>query len=837
MTRINPLPIGRTVFGLASASLVVGLCAVHAALAAQEWPPAPVLAAVTDDTPGPLPPSVQAEAVAQRRWRCTFSYLPEGAAQTVTLAGTFNGWSRDAAPLTGPNPEGAWSGTVELPGGVHLYKFVVDGDQWHRDSRNPDGVPDGHSGQNSVLRLGRIARLTESDAEIGDGRIEGLALEHDPSRPLYFQPLTSERALVRYRTLARDVERVTLVTRTGLATELQVADQDSVFALWEAEAPLFPADPEAPDDTPVLDERAAVEYTFVLTDGATRVSDPTTYRAANLGDQIFRTPEWAKHAIWYQVFPDRFRNGDPSNDPQPVRPWTSEWFTPSPWEGKDGQTFYNHYVFDRFYGGDIAGLEEKLPYLRELGVNALYLNPIFKATSNHKYNATNYLHVDDHFGTKGDYDAVAATEDITDPTTWKWTESDRRFLRFLKAAHAQGFRVIIDGVFNHVGTAHPAFQDVKKHGQESPYADWFHVTSWKPFKYEGWFGVKSLPVFKKSPDGLASAAAKKHIFDVTRRWMDPDGNGDPSDGIDGWRLDVPNEIPAPFWVEWRALVKSINPDAYISGEIWERADPWLDGRHFDAVMNYEFSRAACAWVFDRKQKITVSEIDRRLRELRVAYPLAATLVLQNLMNSHDTDRVASMAHNPDRAYNHGNRVQDNGPDYDNSKPPPAAYARARLTALLQMTYVGAPMIYYGDEAGMWGADDPTCRKPMLWEDLEPYDKPEENFVMKDHLAYYRQIIALRNAHPALRTGSYQTLLTDDEADVWAFLRRNNDEQLVVVLNAADQDREVAVPLPRSAANHWTVVFGADGRFTATDHKVSVRVPAVGGLVLRAATPK
>jgi glycosidase len=575
-----------------------------------------------------------------------------------------------------------------------------------------------------------------------------------------------------------------------------------------------------------------------LVDGPLQAGKPVSYGGTvPLQKDGFHTPDWAKHAVWYQVMLDRFRNGSPDNDRQPVRSWTSEWFTPSPWEGRDGQTFYDHYVFDRQYGGDLDGLEEKLPYLAELGVNAIYLNPIFKAESYHKYNAETYLHVDDHFGTTGDYAEVAATEDHTDPSTWKWTESDRRFLRFLKTAHRTGFKVIIDGVFNHVGTAHPAFQDVKNRGRKSRYADWFNVTSWKPFKHEGWFGHASLPVFKKSKDGLASEQVRQYLFNVTRRWMDPDGDGDPSDGIDGWRLDVPNEIPAPFWVQWRKLVKSINPEAYITGEIWERADQWLDGRHFDAVMNYEFARAVVAWVFNRKLKVSPSEIDQRLRELRLAYPLEATLVLQNVLDSHDTDRLASMAHNPDRQYDSANRPQDNGPDYDNSKPTPAEYARVRLAALLQMTYVGAPMIYYGDEVGMWGADDPTCRKPMLWEDLQPYEKPDENFVMQDQLAFYRQIIGLRNAHPALRTGSFHTLLTDDRADVWAFLRRDHDEQLVIVLNASDQDRRVTVPLPLRAPNKWTGLLNAEGVFDAADHKLGLRVPAVGGLVLHAATPK
>ncbi|MFO0783683.1 MAG: alpha-amylase family glycosyl hydrolase [Phycisphaerales bacterium] len=179
--------------------------------------------------------------------------------------------------------------------------------------------------------------------------------------------------------------------------------------------------------------------------------------------------------------------------------------------------------------------------------------------------------------------------------------------RFLAEAKKQGFHVVIDGVFNHVGTGHPAFQDVKAHGRTSRFADWFDIKTWEPFTYDAWWGFSELPVFKKDPEkGLASKTAREHIFAVTQRWMDPNGDGDPSDGVDGWRLDVPNEVPLPFWWEWRTLVKKINPNAYISGEIWDRAEAYLDGRAFDGVMNYEFAKPAVQWVANQKQKITAS---------------------------------------------------------------------------------------------------------------------------------------------------------------------------------------------------------------------------------------
>ncbi|MFQ5806625.1 MAG: alpha-amylase family glycosyl hydrolase [Phycisphaerae bacterium] len=799
------------------------------ARANEEWPPAPPLERPPERAVGLLPPSVTAKSTGDGLWRVTFRFSPPRPANSVSLAGSFNGWNPHAEPMTRVDDSGAWMRTTLLGPGKYQYKFVVEGNRWFHDPLNPQKAEDNFGGYNSVLTLGRLSTMNESHGRLGDEKIGTIGLQHDPGLPLYFQALGADRALLRYRTLAHDIAHIWVAIKGSGLTEMHVVLEDPLFAIWEARITLR-------DSVAAQKGARQITYTFVLADPNRRVSDPDIYTARVDEDHIFRAPQWAKEAVWYQILPDRFRNADPDNDPDPVRPWTSAWFTASPWETRDGQSFYRWFVFFRLYGGDIGGIEEKLPYLKELGVNALYLNPVFQAPTHHKYNTDNYLHVDEHLGVVDDYQKIVAQEDLNDPSTWQWTASDKRFLRFLKKAHSMDFRVIIDGVFNHVGTGHPAFQDVRRNGEDSKYADWFDIVSWKPFKYRGWAGHDSLPVFQKSPRGLASETLKQHIFNVTRRWMDPNGDGDPSDGIDGWRLDVPNEIPAPFWAEWREVVKSINPDAYITGEVWDRADTWLDGKHFDAVMNYEFARAAVAWICHRQKKIKPSELDQRLAKLRLAYPATATYVLQNLVDSHDTDRLASMALNPDRAYDKMNRVQDDNPAYDNAKPGPQEYRRARLLALLQMTYVGAPMIYYGDEVGMWGADDPTNRKPMLWEDLQPYEKPGENFVMKDQLEFYRRAVALRNGYPALRTGTFRTLLTDDVQDVWAFARSNDSERLIVVLNASDSPRQVRIPEPDEPPDAWSVVFGDVAALRGRGGELEVRVPPVAGVVLHAARP-
>jgi cyclomaltodextrinase len=808
--------------------LTLAVSAVRVARATQDnWPPAPQLDAATAvDGAAPLPPSIAAKPHQQTQWRCTFRFRPPSEAKQVALVGSFNNWDRESNPMRGPDPAGDWTGEIILDTGVYQYKFLVNNEEWHSDPANLDRVPDGYGHFNSFVRLGRLAQMQGSPAKVGDGQIDALGLAHRCPLPLYVQPVSSDAISIRYRTLAHDVRGVSLAVKEAASTPMAVITEGPLFAYWETQVPLPAADARSPDVH-------GLTYTFVLDDGAGVVCDPYTYHYTHTPSSMLKAPDWAKDAVWYQIVLDRFRNGDATNDPDPVRPWTSEWFTPSPWEGRDGQTFYQNFVYDRFYGGDLAGLEEKLPYLKELGVNALYLTPIFKAPSYHKYDVQDFRHIDDGFGTRGDYDEVTAREDLLDPHTWQWTETDRRFLAFLQKAHAMGFKVILDAVFNHVGVDHPAFKDVLKNGKRSRYANWFEVTSWEPFAYKGWAGFAHMPVFRKNRNGFASPEVKQHLFAVTRRWMDPNGDGDPSDGVDGWRLDVPNNIAHRFWSEWRHLVKETNPDALITGEIWNRADEWLDGRSFDAVMNYEFARTAVQWLFDRARKIPASAAAARFAELRLAYPVAATYCVQNLVNSHDTDRLASMVLNPDREYDRQNRVQEGNPDYDNRKPSPDAYARARLAVLLQMTYVGTPMIYYGDEVGMWGADDPSNRKPMLWSDLAPFEQPRENVVMDEQLNFYKQAIALRNAHPSLRAGSMETLLTDDAADVWAFVRADDHEQVLVILNASNAPRSVHVPLSDDLATEWKTVFGEADDLAARAGALSVTVPPITGIVLLA----
>jgi cyclomaltodextrinase / maltogenic alpha-amylase / neopullulanase len=455
----------------------------------------------------------------------------------------------------------------------------------------------------------------------------------------------------------------------------------------------------------------------------------------------------------------------------------------------------------------------------------------------HKYDTADFRHVDDNFGVKGDLAWLQGETD--DPATWKWSETDRLFLDFVDDAHRHGFKVIIDGVFNHVGRAHPFFQDVVKNGRDSRYADWFEIDAiadhhpadpaqfGKPggFRFKAWDGPSGhLPVFKKDAARGLAPGPYAHIMAITRRWLAP--GGDPSRGVDGWRLDVPGDIPHPFWKDWRKLVKQTKSDAYVTGEIWGWAQPWLGGDEFDAVMNYQFAMPALDFFADRSTAITPSEFAGRMTRVAFAYPFQVALAQQNLFDSHDTDRLASMFVNPDRPYDNGNRLQDGAAaSYDRRKPNEEERRRMMLAVAMQMTFVGAPMIYYGDEAGMWSPDDPSNRQPMVWPDHEPFDAPDVRFDQRTFDGYQR-LIAARATLPALRLGFFRVLVSDDATGVFAFAREIGSERAYVVLSRSGETREIDVPLGPASSSDEALIDWLD-----EDH-VELRVGDDGRAVLR-----
>ncbi len=526
-----------------------------------------------------------------------------------------------------------------------------------------------------------------------------------------------------------------------------------------------------------------------------------TAKAQKAGPPV---PEWSKHAIWYQIFPERFRNGDTTNDPTAahirapkgweITSWTSDWYQRAAWEQRVGSQFQN-FVNDRRYGGDLQGVLDELDYLKKLGVTAIYFNPVQDAVSLHKYDASYYHHIDRFFGPdpKGDAELMAH-EDNADPSKWVWTSADKLFLKLIKEAHNSGMKVIIDGVFNHTGTDFWAFKDVVKNQQNSKYKDWYDVTSFdnpatpdtNEFNYKGWWGYKSLPVWKKE-NGTIVAPVRNIIFADTRRWMDPNGDGDTSDGIDGWRLDVAEEIGHRFWDQWHALVRKINPNAYTSAEIWNRnAIHYVTPSEFTAVMNYRLTRRISEFFIT--QKFTATQFDTSIARVRDDYSWNSDLAMMNLMDSHDTERLASQIVNSDHAFKEKSKSWER---YNVREPNAKERQIQKLIAAFQFTYVGAPMVYYGDEAGMWGADDPGDRKPMIWPDLtyqdevnDPLSRPRPRDKVafnKDLFHWYQKLAHIRQSVGVLNTGQYKTIYTDDAHKIFGFARFDNNGHIAFAI--------------------------------------------------------
>ena len=534
-------------------------------------------------------------------------------------------------------------------------------------------------------------------------------------------------------------------------------------------------------------------------------------------------PQWAKSAVWYQIFPERFRNGDPSNDPKlkdiigadpaempkewQIHPWGSDWHKLQPYEVKNGEPELWKHILRRRYGGDFQGIIDKLDYIKQLGFNAIYLNPVFDSPSLHKYDGASYHHADPNFGPDPEGDRrLIESENPLDPSTWVWTKADELLLKLIKECHKREIKVILDGVFNHMGVTSFAFQDLLKNQEKSPYKDWFIVKSFNDsvkgtvFDYEGWFGVKSLPEFKEDANGIVKGP-RDYIFAATQRWMNPKGEGI-ENGIDGWRLDVAFCVGHKFWKDWRNHVKSINPEAYLTAEIVQPPQevlPYLSGDEFDGEMSYNFAFACAEFFFDPKGKnISPTEFDQKLRELREIYPGGIPYVVQNLFGSHDSNRLGSYILNRGigKYRNWGEYFNlsqaSSNKNYNTSKPGKEEIRLQKLFILFQMTNVGAPMVYYGDEVGMWGANDPDCRKPMIWEDIQYEDSDVS--INSDLFDFYKKAISIRRNNVSLNIGDFQTLITNDSENLYAFMRSSAKQKIVVVINNSDSDKVIQLPI-------------------------------------------
>ena len=443
-------------------------------------------------------------------------------------------------------------------------------------------------------------------------------------------------------------------------------------------------------------------------------------------EDIHEVPEWVKEAVFYQIFPDRFDIGNDREKTYPLAKWSSK----PKWNS--------------YYGGDIEGIRKNIPYLKELGITAIYLTPIFKSTSNHKYNTNDYMEIDPDFGTKAD------------------------LKKLVKEAHKNGMKIVLDAVFNHSGEDFFAFKDLLKNQEASKYKDWFHVKKFpvdfealvKLNKKKGW---KDWYIDEKTGEDLLTyhtfahapympklntenRELKNYLLDVAKYWIK-------EFDIDGWRLDVANEVDHQFWRELRTAVKGVKKDAYIVGEIWHDSTPWLQGDQYDAVMNYSLTFNMIKYF--AKNELTTKEFREVLVTILMRYSKQVNEVMLNLLDSHDTARFINKAGLESK--------------------------KLKLAELFMFSFIGAPMLYYGTEIGMTGEDDPDCRKGMIW-DEKKWDK--------DIFEFMKTLISIRKENKVLSHGEVKFTPNDE---FLVFERYNESESLMIVINNSSEEKAFRTP--------------------------------------------
>ena len=505
----------------------------------------------------------------------------------------------------------------------------------------------------------------------------------------------------------------------------------------------------------------------------------------------FKVPAWASDIVYYYIFPERFRNGDQRNDPKPGvdrfhhgsvelhSNWLDKPWRPGSGDGSDA--LHNN----DFFGGDLAGIIDKLGYIKELGANTLYMTPIFKAVSNHKYDTADYQVVDPAFGSNADFE------------------------RLSQEAATRGMRVILDTSLNHSGSDSLYFDrygNFKSGGAfegsraraDSPYASWysFNPSASDPERqYRGWVNIPGLPEFNKASPGWRDFAYRSPTS-VTRQWLDR--------GAAGWRMDVAPWVSDDFWREWRAVVKAQKSDALTVSEVWFDASKYFLGDMFDATMNYIFRNAVQDYANGGKATLMAAQLEH----LREAYPPQAHFAQMNLLSSHDQARALHVFGWHD--------------EKDSVATVALAKQRLLLGVFMQMTYPGAPTIYYGDEVGVTGGDDPDNRRTYPWADLG--GKPD-----LDLLARFKQLTAMRHQHAVLRRGSLEApLLVDDHVMVLA--RRLDAQWALTLTNNAAVTRRVEINLPDGAPAYWADALGAE-LLSAQGRTLVIEVPALFGRVL------
>ena len=742
--------------------------------------------------------------------KINFTYRPNHVVKEVYLVGSMNNWNLKSNRMM-ESSKGVYEISLLLKPGEYQYKFLEDGMNYITDESTNSFADDGFGGKNSIV----VVDETFERVTIKKG--DGIFLDYGISTSQNLEtvnPLSEIKIEFKTKAHLDDVESVYLLLKRSENTELlemkEVAE-DGSFDYFQKIILLDSEDEE-------------FDYCFVYYDGSkefyllnkefSEIKDEAKYFHYSKDNvQPFFTPDWVKDGIIYQIFTDRFYNGSEENNPD-----FSEWYyqginvAPSDGELLKKYTQYFHFVddwydvsgltkssyhapneegyqpdYNSFYGGDIEGIHQKLDYLEDLGITIIYFNPIFEAKSNHKYDAVDYMKLDPHFGTEED------------------------FKKFVDEAHRRGIRIILDCAFNHTGETFWTFQEGMKNGPNSKYYDWYEWKKWpipdpaktENFKpsdyYECWWGYGEMPNLNYDLDEINPSENSikdislanpnwevvNYILDVSEYWIsDMD--------LDGFRLDVPNEVPFWFWRLFREKVKSIKPDAYLVGELWSNAVDWVNDDYFDAVMNYAYFKDPVMRFFNTRQ-CGAKDFDRDLKQGLLSYPVQATQVMMNLIDSHDTFRYLESC------------------DGDIS--------RLEMAVLFQMTYVGTPHIWYGDEVGMMGAHDPDCRRPFDWK----YTESPEKIALRDH---YKKLIQIRKENSCLRTGSFSTLIADGM--VYGYLRDDDESSIAVVLNNDTKIHKIKIPLD----SRYIVDLLTEKEYLIADGMLEIEIDAMSGAILK-----
>lgn len=664
--------------------------------------------------------------------------------------------------------------------------------------------------------------------------------------PNYRQPMEPEAGdtvKIRFRTAKDNVEHVYFCTEEE-KKEMTIASQNTLFDFYETEVVMG-------EDVLVyyFEVHAGGKMCFFNKMGAMKTLEPFFNYKITPG---FSTPDWAKGAVIYQIYVDRFANGDPTNDVldreyiyigEPVSRVTD-------WEKYPAQMGVRE-----FFGGDLQGVLDHLDYLEDLGVDVLYLNPIFVSPSNHKYDIQDYDYVDPHFTKivvdegevlpEGALNNIQATKYISRVTDKRNLEaSNAFFVKFVEEVHKRGMRVILDGVFNHCGSFNK-WMDAERlyenqYGYEkgayvdknSPYHDYFtfyNEEEW-PYneEYDGWWGHRTLPKlnYEKSPQ------LYEYILNIGRKWVSPPYN------VDGWRLDVAadlgynEETNHRFWRDFRAAVKEANPDAIILAEHYADPGEWLEGDQWDTVMNYNAFMEPVTWFFTGMEKHsdehrsdllgnTQAFLDSMMYHMsRFQYP--SLLVSMNELSNHDHSRFLT------RTNQTVGRTEFLGPEAADQG---VNKGILRAAVMLQMTWPGAPTIYYGDEAGVTGWTDPDNRRTYPWGHED-----------RELIEYHRELIRLHKAHKALMTGSL--LYLEGAYKVICYGRFDEQEKMVVLINGSFDKTKVRVPVWEAGVTEkedlLRLMMSTEGGFTMEQVVCPVRggvleitLPAISAMLLKA----